>query len=160
MKFTKIIALFMVLTMTLAFFVACDSSTPAETTAPPSGEGATTAAPFNYKLTIIVLDEDGKEEKVVNKVSAKYNGEKATTALTLIDIIEDYGYFTDEELACETTLAGDRATIVSIGGYSTDRDDGTYLWKYEVNGSEISNYREFVVPADAEIEVKMTKTGA
>lgn len=160
MKFTKIIALFMVLTMTLAFFVACDSSDPAETTAPVEAEGATTAAPFNYKLTVIVLDEDGKEDKVVNKESAKYNGEKATTALTIIDIIEDYGYFTNEDMACETSLSGDRATIVSIGGYSTNRDDGTYVWKFEVNGSEVSNYREFVVPADAEIEIKMTKTGA
>ena len=160
MKFTKIIALFMVLTMTLAFFVACDSSDPAETTAPVEAEGATTAAPFNYKLTVIVLDEDGKEDKVVNKESAKYNGEKATTALTIIDIIEDYGYFTNEDMACETSLSGDRATIVSIGGYSTNRDDGTYVWKFEVNGSEVNNYREFVVPADAEIEIKMTKTGS
>ena len=158
MKFLKIIALMMALTMFLALGVACNSGEGDETTKPEgdgttAGDGATTEAPFVTELTIIGLDENGDEVYVVEKEEAQYNGLKPTAELTMFDVISDY--CSDNDIECVLDDATGR--LLSVDVYTTA--EGGYIWSYELNGKQITDDYNRVIENGAEIVVKIVPLG-
>ena len=146
MKFLKLIALMMALTMLLAFGVACDSGEGAETTGNETTD--TQAPPFITSIVVTAVDAEGKEVELIDEEKATYNGLKATDALTIFDIVSDY--CADNDIEC--TLDETTGRFISIGGYTIA--EGGFVWKYEVNGKALTDY-DVVVANGAEIVVTL-----
>lgn len=152
MKFLKVIALLMALTMMLAFTVACDSEGNGdESTSSESTD--TQAPPFVTSILVIALDAEGEEVTVIEEEEATYNGLKTTDSLTIFDIVTDYCF--DNEIAY--TLDEDTGRFVSIGDYSVA--EGGAMWSYEVNEKALSDY-DVAVANNSEIVIKMVTVGA
>ena len=153
MKILKLVALFMALSMLLAFGVACNSDEGEGTTegAQSGDNGNQSEAPaFIVELTVIVLDADGKEVTLIDKEDAQYNGLKPTNELTMFDIISDYCF--DNDIEC--VLDEQTGRLQSIGEYTVA--NGGYRWVYELNGDDLKDY-DLVIENGAEIVVKMQK---
>ena len=155
MKYLKYLALFLALLMVLTFTVACNSGDDTEGETSADGTGASTEAPFVVTLSIIALDEEGEEVDVLEEEEAQYNGLKATNALTVFDIIEDYCMDNEIEYTAETDDSG-YTRIISIAEYSIA--DGGYMWTIQLDGKKLTDYDK-VIPSGAEIVVTMVTVG-
>ena len=146
MKFTKILALLLALTMLFAFTVACDSGDKdAETSA---AETTTQAPPFISSILVIALDAEGEEVTVIEEEEATYNGLKASNALNIFDIVTDYCFDND----ITYTLDQETGRFVEIGGYSVA--EGGVMWTYSVNDKVLSDY-DGIIANNSEIVITM-----
>ena len=149
MKFLKLIALCLSLLMLLSFAVACDKGGSGDGEGSESGSGdVTTDAPFLTSIKVTALDEEGEEVDLIDEEDVAYNGDVATDALTIFEIIADYCFLMD----IECTLDEDTGRFVSIGGYSIA--EGGVVWSYEVDGAPLTDY-DATVANGAEIVVTM-----